>query len=79
MNTTLLLIGSAVAVLAIVAVLAVYLYKVGSVVNHIAGTLEEKVAAGAAEVGQHVAAIGPAATGVRHGVNSLAHYGKDLL
>lgn len=79
MNTTLLLIGSVVVIAAIIAVLAVYLYKVGSVVKHVAGTLEEKVAAGAAEVGQHVAAIAPAATGVRSGVNSLAQYGKDLL
>lgn len=79
MNTTFLLVASVIAVLAIVAVLASYLFIIGTVVNHLAETLEEKVAAGAAEIGQHVASIAPAAAGVHRGVSSLAHYGKDLL
>lgn len=78
MSTTFLLIGSVIAVLAIVAVLAIYLFIVGSVVNRLAGTLE-RVAGGAAEIGQHVASIAPVAAGVHRGVGSLAHYGKDLL
>lgn len=79
MNTTFLLTGSVIAVLAIVAVLAVYLFIIGSVVQHLAETLEAKVAPGAAEIGQHVASIAPVAAGVHRGVSSLAHYGKDLL
>jgi hypothetical protein len=71
-NTTLLLIGSVVSIVAIIAVLAGYLYKVGSVVNHIAQTLEEKIADGAQEVSQHVTAMAPAAAGLRHELDSLA-------
>lgn len=71
MNTTLLLAGSVVSVGAIIAVLAIYLYKVGSVVRHIAETLEEKIADGAQEVSQHVAAMAPAAAGLRRGLDSI--------
>jgi len=78
-NTTFLLTGSVIAVLAIVAALAVYLFIIGTVVKHLAETLDSKVAAGAAEIGQHVAAIPPVAAGVHRGVSSLAHHGKDLL
>ena len=79
MNTTLLLAGSVVVIVALIAVLARYLYVIGSVVNHIAETLDARVAAGAAEIGQHVAGIPSAANGVHRGVSSLAQYGKDLL
>lgn len=71
MSTTLLLIGSVVSIAAIIVVLAAYLYKVGSVVGHIAETLEEKIADGAHEVSQHVAAMAPAAAGLRRGLDSL--------
>lgn len=79
MSTTLLIIGSAIAVAGLVAVLAGFLLVIGTHVIHIADTLEHKVAPGAAEVGQHVAAIGPAAAGLRSGVSTLAQLGKDLL
>lgn len=79
MSTTYLLIGSVIAVLAIAAALAIYLFIIGTVVRRLAETLDAKVAAGAAEIGQHVASIAPAAAGVHRGVSSLAHYGKDLL
>lgn len=79
MSIVLLIIGSAVAVGALVAVLAGFLWAIGTHVIHIADTLEQKVAAGGAEIGQHVAAIGPAAAGVRSGVSTLAQLGKDLL
>lgn len=79
MSPALLLVGSVIAVLALVGVLAVYLYIIGTAVQHVAETLDQKVAAGAAEIGQHVAALPAAANGVRRGVGSLAQYGKDLL
>lgn len=78
MSTTFLLAGSVIAVLAIVAALAIYLFIIGSAVRHVAETLEG-VAGGAAEIGQHVASIPPVAAGVRRGVGSLAQHGKDLL
>lgn len=72
MNTTLLLIGSVVSIAGIIAALAIFLYKIGSAVKHIAETLEEKIADGAQEVSQHVAAMGPAAAGLRRGLDSIA-------
>lgn len=71
MSTTLLLIGSVVSIAAIAAVLAIYLYKVGSVVQHLAETLEANVAAGALEVSEHVAAMGPASVSLRRALESL--------
>jgi hypothetical protein len=71
-NTTLLLIGAVLAIVLVIAALAIFLYLIGSVVKHIAETLQEKIAAGAAEVSQHVAAIGPAAESLRSGFNSIA-------
>lgn len=79
MSTTLLVIGSVVVVVGLAGVLAAYLWVIGSAVNHIADTLEGKVGPGAAEIGQHVAALGPAAGGVRAGVSTLAQLAKGLL
>ena len=79
MNTVLLVIGSVVVIVGLAGVLAAYLWVIGNAVEHIADTLESKVGPGAAEIGQHVAAIGPAAAGVRNGVNALAQLAKGLL
>ncbi|MBB5159036.1 hypothetical protein [Saccharopolyspora phatthalungensis] len=71
MSETLLVTGSVVVIAALAAVLSAYLYLIGSVVGHIAETLAEKVEPGAREVGEHVAAIGPAATELRRRLSVL--------
>jgi hypothetical protein len=70
-SETVLVVGSVVVVLGLVAVLSIYLYVIGSVVQHIAETLEKKIAAGAQEVGEHSAAIAPAANGLRRRLGTL--------
>lgn len=65
--------GSVVVVAALCGVLVAYLVAVGSSVEHLAETLADKVGPGAAEVAQHVSAIGPAAVGLRNRFTALEH------
>jgi hypothetical protein len=67
----LLVIGTVIVILAIAGALFAYLYLIGSVVEHIAETLSEKVAPGAQEVGQHAAALPAAASSLRRQLGIL--------
>lgn len=72
MSETVLVAGSVIVVVALVAVLAAYLFVIGSAMRHLAETLDEKVRPGAAEVAEHVAAAGPAAGEVLRRLRPLA-------
>lgn len=75
MSELALAVGSVVVIAALCAVLVTYLYTVGSVVERLAGTLADKVQPGAAEVAEHVCALGPAAAGLRTRMQNLQGQG----
>ena len=79
MSESALAVGAAVVIAALCAVLAVYLYKVGSVVRHLTETLSDKVGPGAAEVAEHVGNLGPAAAAMPHHLDALRHLPQNLI
>jgi hypothetical protein len=70
-SPTLLIIGTVLALLLIVGAIALGLWMVGSRVNHIAATLNEKIAPGAVAVGGHLTEMTAAASGLRRALTRL--------
>lgn len=69
MSESTLVIASVLVIVALIAVLAIYLLVVGQVVRHLAATLDEKIKPGAAGLIEHIGAVESAAGGVRRALS----------